>query len=638
MRLRALVFTTLAVGLCITLAGHAPSGAIFTTTDNGSRVNANIYGDKSDVYLDGGPGPNALQGSAGLDDGIYVFQVTDPSGQTLLSTDKAACRVVEVGQGVIRAVLDWDGSGISSADFSRHDFPGGALGSPSPSDKCHSEGKSKSKHDANQDIDHGPPAIVVQLMPYATTPNPGGVYKAWMIPIVDFVAGCQPLGLAGDSGLNTVNCGYAPANFHGFLPAHSKMDTFKVKEKAGKPRPTITVFKFCDVDCDSQQNVIEGNGLEPGMTGTQITITDVAGNAVCSGPTVGGFFSCTLPATGTFTVTETVGSDFHPCGVTVDLGLGAGPNPIGVVASAVVMITQSDQAATVTFGNGPLGMTAGMKTCATTGAGIDGVIIDIRGTAGLGAGFVASTSTSNGGSFGFAHLLPGTYQISEVVPPGFAAIGPTSCAVTLAVNTNPDPNTGIAQCVIPRGTCNFQNVAVGSVGARTPGFWCNQVQWALGANPGDNAACYTRLTCEFGSIQNILNAALRLWVSRGGSPALFDLDGNGTVSLAEAQMILCPQAGDGEHEQCRRQLFALLLNLAGQRGATPSPSCGSGCSEPIGVSLSQRVVVNAQLTTVGAVLDSVVAAGGCSPALGSIVQGINENTITVLSTCPSRVQ
>jgi len=39
-------------------------------------------------------------------------------------------------------------------------------------------------HDTNTDSDPGTGAdIVVQLMPFADTPNPGGVYKAWVIPL-----------------------------------------------------------------------------------------------------------------------------------------------------------------------------------------------------------------------------------------------------------------------------------------------------------------------------------------------------------------------------------------------------------------------------------------------------------------------
>jgi hypothetical protein len=59
------------------------------------------------VWLDGGPGPNAPQGAAGLPDGDYYFQVTDPSGKTLLSTDPVKNRQFNVTAGII--------SGLSGA-------------------------------------------------------------------------------------------------------------------------------------------------------------------------------------------------------------------------------------------------------------------------------------------------------------------------------------------------------------------------------------------------------------------------------------------------------------------------------------------------------------------------------------------
>lgn len=59
------------------------TGAIFTTDNTCSGVNFNIYENKGDVYLNGGP---AHPGAAGLPDGYYYCQVTDPSGAVLLGT------------------------------------------------------------------------------------------------------------------------------------------------------------------------------------------------------------------------------------------------------------------------------------------------------------------------------------------------------------------------------------------------------------------------------------------------------------------------------------------------------------------------------------------------------------------------
>lgn len=172
-----------------TATAHAPSGAIFTTLPDGSEVNFNHFPTKQDVYLDGGPGPGAPQTAAGLDDGTYVFQVTDPSGKVLLSTDAARCRQFTASGGVISAVVDTD---------------------------C--------EHVTGVDIDHA--ATTVQLFPYLDTPNNGGVYKVWVTTVEDFLAGCAEFGVA--NGLNVVDCGSAGGNRHGFVPAHSKTDNFKV--------------------------------------------------------------------------------------------------------------------------------------------------------------------------------------------------------------------------------------------------------------------------------------------------------------------------------------------------------------------------------------------------------------------------
>jgi len=176
-----------AVGFSTPLMANPPSGAIFTTVADGSEVNANIYPSKEAVYLDGGPGPGAPQTAAGLDDGRYVFQVTDPSGKRLLSTDAARCRQFDVANGIITNVV--------------------ATG-------C--------QHKTGVDIDHG--AVTVQLMPYADTPNPGGVYKAWATLVQNYRC-----------SLAVVDCGYqAGRNVHGFSPSDSKTDNYKVRAKVAQ--------------------------------------------------------------------------------------------------------------------------------------------------------------------------------------------------------------------------------------------------------------------------------------------------------------------------------------------------------------------------------------------------------------------
>jgi hypothetical protein len=91
-----------AVTLLAGMASAQVTGAIYTTTSTGTTVNGNIYASKGDVYLSGGP---QNMSSAGLSpDGLYYFQVTDPSGAILLSTDDVTCRQVQVTGGIVLGV------------------------------------------------------------------------------------------------------------------------------------------------------------------------------------------------------------------------------------------------------------------------------------------------------------------------------------------------------------------------------------------------------------------------------------------------------------------------------------------------------------------------------------------------------
>jgi hypothetical protein len=184
----------------VTAGAAAPSGAIFTTLSDGTEVNLNQFPTKEDVYLDGGPGPGAPQTAAGLDDGTYVFQVTDPSGKVLLSEDFARCRRFTVLNGIISGIV--------------------------PAGGC--------EHLTGLDVDHG--ATTVQLMPYLDTPNNGGVYKVWVTLVENYLDGCAMQGVA--NGLDVVDCGPISRRSggvaHGFIPAESKTDNFKIK--IGEPR------------------------------------------------------------------------------------------------------------------------------------------------------------------------------------------------------------------------------------------------------------------------------------------------------------------------------------------------------------------------------------------------------------------
>jgi len=164
----AAVPAMVAIGLSVGLAAQGFTGAIFSTNRDGSFVNGNVYDDKEDPYLNGGPRANAVCSAAGLPDGDYFFQITDPSGSVLLSSDALdPNRRVTVAAGKIVAASGSHGQG------------GGRCGD-----------------------------VTVQLAPFDTTPNEGGEYKVWMTPVEKY----------DGNGAGTF----------GFLPRHSKTDNFKV--------------------------------------------------------------------------------------------------------------------------------------------------------------------------------------------------------------------------------------------------------------------------------------------------------------------------------------------------------------------------------------------------------------------------
>lgn len=231
----------------------APSGAIFTTTANGSRVNENIYTSKCEVYLDGGPGANAPAKAAGLADGEYYFQVTDPSGKVLLSTDPVSNRRFEVSGGVIVAYTGTGGP-VHPLGYDRDHPELGAITIRLAHGECPGD--------------------------FLDSPNGGGEYKAWATPVGDFT---------GDPSKVDNDCGNGC--FHGFVPSKSKTDSFKAQ--VGTPTLCLSVWK----------RLVTEDGEIPGA-GWKISIVDPVGvdNAYYAGQD--GFLRVCGLVRGTYVVTE----------------------------------------------------------------------------------------------------------------------------------------------------------------------------------------------------------------------------------------------------------------------------------------------------------------------------------------------
>ena len=436
--------TTLFIGLVVLLGllaiapglpvnAAAPSGAIFTTTPDGSIVNENVrYESKLEVYLDGGPGPNAPQDAAGLDDGFYVFQVTDPSGWVLLSMDPSKCRVVEVADGVITRLVnptelgladgytDQNGNAIPACHI--QDDPDGAAGA-------------SGRHDTNTDADYGPPAIVVQLMPFLDTPNPGGVYKAWMIGLDDYVAdGGDLTDVPGDSNRELVRqrgevLGYDEDPGFGPPRNDSKTDNFKVKEVP----PMIHVFKFEDLN---------GNGMkdpgEPEISGWEIQITET----LYDGSTVTNvcYTPCwrTVAPDSTVSVTEIIpDSSWELSYVTID-DIYVSPPSVTVD----VTFNPGDMAHYVTFGNWQYAEKKGIKFHDLDGDGVkdagepglDGWTIKLFGTDGMGNSVSLQDVTDANGEYSIS-VPPGDYTVCEVLQSDWFQSFPASGADCASIDS-----------------------------------------------------------------------------------------------------------------------------------------------------------------------------------------------------------
>jgi hypothetical protein len=227
------MIATATLALVTTLPAAPFNGAIFTTDVNGTTVNGNIYADATDVYLNGGP---QNMHAAGLPDGIYYFEVTDPSGQTVLSTDQAVCRQLQVAGGVVA----------------------GATG-PCP----HPNGATNSNNGST----------TVQLSPFSQTPNLGGEYKVYLI--------AQTANTSIDT--DGTQTGAAPGVGLIFNNDDEKSDNFKVKNSA--PTPIyITGVKWYDTNTngaiDSGEPYIPGWHIDAycGLSGlTFMAYTDQNG-------------------------------------------------------------------------------------------------------------------------------------------------------------------------------------------------------------------------------------------------------------------------------------------------------------------------------------------------------------------------
>jgi hypothetical protein len=347
------------------------SGAIWTTTHNGRVVNGNIYRDKCDVYLNGGPGPNAPIGAAGLPMGWYYFMVTDPSGKVLLSNDAITERRIWVSEDGVFVEKVWGGDGRT--------YP------------IHVYNDDKGEKD-------GFGAIVVQLCPYDDTPNNGGVYKAWITPVDK----------------------YDPTEGkHGFIPRWSKTDNFKVGKKP--PDQWLYVRKFKDCNANGLRDATEDwlawdVKITPpeGLGWTEQTPAKIMaweGQWSVEELIPSGWLQTALLIDGVSqTVSETATVTFGTRDEThyVDFG----NIPTGRITACKFYDSDAD-------GERDEGE-----------VGIEGVKMTLTGSDVLGDVGPLDLYTGSGGCVTFNDLLPGTYIVTETPPPPTSSCGWVSTTPT----------------------------------------------------------------------------------------------------------------------------------------------------------------------------------------------------------------
>lgn len=165
--LRSLFAATVAVLATFVPAAAQTPGAAAVLNRFAERSDGNAFVRKDGAYLSAGRGTNCS--AASLADGIYCFELTDPAGTVLLTTDPIVERSVRVKSGRMVEYL-------------------GTTRIFSPKGPC--EGG------------------LLRLVPYDTTPFGDGLYKLWLTRIEDY----DPNG----------------SHLFGFDPAKSKSDDFRV--------------------------------------------------------------------------------------------------------------------------------------------------------------------------------------------------------------------------------------------------------------------------------------------------------------------------------------------------------------------------------------------------------------------------
>jgi hypothetical protein len=454
-------------------AGHCLNGPGGSTPS----VNCNIYDGKPFVWINGGPSLGQNQLTAGT----YLFAVLEPAGQANPN----------------------DGTAHNLSDTSASGGTDDSCGSPYQDREftvSASDGKISSL------LQTGTPActyrtssafsslgLMIDVFPYDTTSNPGGVY---------ILAICQLSSSVASSPINGT-----------VAPSSCKYDAFKVKESAPPPGQVQSCFGGIKYrDDDKSGNFTAG---EATLSGWTVDISDGTNNYTATTDSNGAWSWCEPlhdPAAGTTTYTfqEQQQTGWKQTGNNVDEGIYSSNVSSNSLASFVYSVTvPNDDSATaddLDFGNIAQGVVTGGKYYDGDQSGTFNPLLEslIPGwRIAIGGSFVGTVITgslfadANDFASNFTKTLdPGTYTFTEQQATNgwlqtgntanqTSATGGATAALSLKAYTVTVPNDQPSSV----SAVYFGNVCRVTPGGRTLGFWSNKNGQAL-----ETAADFVGLT------------------------------------------------------------------------------------------------------------------------------------------------